>query len=197
MRYLCKEMIIPIVAYGTPVLKQKAKEVEKTHENLKGLIADMFETMENAQGVGLAAPQIGKSIRLFIVDASGFAEDDDEQKYQHLKDFKRVCINPKVISQGGEPWGYEEGCLSIPTVRAEIHRPEEITLQYFDENFKEKTETFSGIAARIVQHEYDHIEGVLFTDKVSALKKKLLKKKLSNVSKGNIKVSYKMKFPLN
>ncbi len=188
-------MILPIVAYGTPVLKKKAEAISKDYPGLKDLLSDMQETMQNAQGVGLAAPQIGKSIRLFLVDASAFAEDDEKGEYQHLKDFKKTFINPTIIKEEGEKWGYEEGCLSIPTIRAEVQRHEHVKIEYYDEHFKKHTEEYDGIAARIIQHEYDHIEGVLFTDYLSPLKKKFLKKKLNNVSTGRINVGYKMKFP--
>ena len=190
-------MILPIVAYGDPVLKRMADEIEEDYPELDKLIADMFETMEGAQGVGLAAPQIGKSIRLFIADGSPFAEDEDleEEEREVLKDFRKVFINPIILEEAGEPWDFQEGCLSIPGIREDVKRPEELVIEYYDENWELKEETYFGIPARIIQHEYDHIEGVLFTDKLSALKKRLLKKKLSNISKGVVDVNYRMKFP--
>lgn len=184
-------MILPIVAYGDPVLKKETDEIESDYPFLNELIADMFETMYEANGVGLAAPQVGKSIRLFIVDASAFSEDEPE-----LEGFKKVFINPEMIDETGEKWTFNEGCLSIPGIREDVIREPEITLEYFDENFMLKEETFKGIAARIIQHEYDHIEGILFTDRIKPLKRRLLKSKLANISKGNVAVDYKMKFPL-
>lgn len=190
-------MILPIVAYGDPVLRKVGKEITKDYPNLDELIENMKETMKNAQGVGLAAPQIGKDIRLFLIDASPFAESDelDEEEKVFLKDFKRIFINAQIIEEEGDEWAFNEGCLSIPNINEDVFRNETIHVEYLDENFEKKTEEFSGLAARIFQHEYDHIEGVLFTDKLSSLKKRLLKKKLDNISKGNIDVAYRMKFP--
>jgi peptide deformylase len=187
-------MILPIVAYGHPVLKRKAKNIDADYPGLQELIANMFETMYAAHGVGLAAPQINRSIRLFIVDASSFVQEDDEE-YEALKDFKRVFINPEMIEEEGEEWAFEEGCLSIPDIREDVFRQPDITLRYLDENFKDHTETFSGLAARVIQHEYDHIEGVLFTDHLSPLRKRMLKGRLNNISKGKISVDYRMRFP--
>ncbi|MBB3123629.1 peptide deformylase [Mesoflavibacter sabulilitoris] len=191
-------MILPIVAYGDPVLKKQAKEITKDYPNLDTLIDNMFETMYGAYGVGLAAPQIGLSIRLFIVDASPFAEDDDlsKEEQEQLKDFKRVFINPIILEETGDEWAFNEGCLSIPDVREDVFRQPNIKIQYQDQDFNTHTEELSGLAARVFQHEYDHIEGVLFTDKLSALKKRLIKGKLTNISKGKINVDYRMKFPL-
>ncbi|TYP70464.1 peptide deformylase [Aquimarina intermedia] len=191
-------MILPIVAYGDPVLKKKAKAIEADYPNLSELIENMFETMYNAHGVGLAAPQIGLSIRLFLVDASPFAEDEDltVEEQQSLKDFKKVFINPVITDEAGEEWAFNEGCLSIPDVREDVFRKERITIEYLDENLNAHTQTFDGLAARVIQHEYDHIEGVLFTDKLSSLKKRLIKGKLANISKGKIKMDYRMRFPL-
>lgn len=191
-------MILPIVAYGDPVLKKQAKEITKDYPNLGTLIDNMFETMYGAYGVGLAAPQIGLSIRLFIVDASPFAEDDDlsKEEQEQLKDFKRVFINPTILEETGDEWAFNEGCLSIPDVREDVFRQPNIKIQYQDQDFNTHTEELSGLAARVFQHEYDHIEGVLFTDKLSALKKRLIKGKLTNISKGKINVDYRMKFPL-
>jgi len=190
-------MILPIVAYGTPVLKKEGKNITKDYPNLDQFIADMWETMYKANGVGLAAPQVGVAIRLFVVDASPFAEDEglsDEEREQ-LIGFKKVFINPE-LEESGEEWVFNEGCLSIPEVREDIYRQEEIHITYFDENFKEHKEIFTGLPARVIQHEYDHIEGILFTDKLSPLKKRLIKGKLNNIAKGNIQVDYKMRFPL-
>ncbi|WP_027880128.1 peptide deformylase [Mesoflavibacter zeaxanthinifaciens] len=191
-------MILPIVAYGDPVLKKQAKEITKDYPNLDTLIDNMFETMYGAYGVGLAAPQIGLSIRVFIVDASPFAEDDDlsKEEQEQLKDFKRVFINPTILEETGDEWAFNEGCLSIPDVREDVFRQPNIKIQYQDQDFNTHTEELSGLAARVFQHEYDHIEGVLFTDKLSALKKRLIKGKLTNISKGKINVDYRMKFPL-
>ncbi len=187
-------MILPIVAYGDDVLKKKAEEITPDYPELKQLIADMFETMYHAKGVGLAAPQIGKSIRLFIIDASPFA-DDDEEDLSHLEDFKKVFINAEIIEEEGKEWAFNEGCLSIPGIREDVYRKPNILLRYQDENFNTYEEPFEGIAARIIQHEYDHIEGILFVEHLNPLKRRLLKNKLSNISKGEVKVDYKMRFP--
>ena len=183
-------MILPIVAYGDQVLKKKAVDIDEQYPNLKELIDNMFETMENANGVGLAAPQIGKAIRLFVVDASPFEDKDPE-----LADFVQVFINAQIVEESGKEWVFNEGCLSIPTVREDILRKPNILIRYYDEHFDYYEEEFSGLAARIIQHEYDHIEGKLFTDRVSALKRTLLKGKLNDISKGKVDVDYKMKFP--
>ncbi|WP_242093285.1 peptide deformylase [Aestuariivivens sediminicola] len=190
-------MILPIVAYGDPVLKKKAIDITKDYPNLDVLIANMFETMYNAYGVGLAAPQIGLPIRLFLVDTAPFAEDEafSAEEANALKDFKRVFINAKITDEAGEEWAFNEGCLSIPDIREDVSRHPAITVEYFDENFNLHRESFDGLIARVIQHEYDHIEGILFTDKLSGFKKRLLKGKLANISKGKIKVDYKMKFP--
>ncbi len=190
-------MILPIIAYGTPVLRKVGLAIDKEYPNLEELISNMKETMVNARGVGLAAPQIGKAIRLFIVDTSPFSDNDelDEEERKFLETFKRIVINPKIISEEGDEWAFNEGCLSIPNINEDVFRNETLTIAYVDENFKEHTETLSGLAARVVQHEYDHIEGILFTDKLSSLKKRILKKKLENISKGKIDVDYRMKFP--
>lgn len=192
-------MILPIVAYGDPVLKKEGEEIDENYEGLKELIDNMFETMYEANGVGLAAPQIGKSIRLFVIDASPFAEDDEgdepDEKAQGLEDFKKVFINPIIEEESGEEWGFREGCLSIPNIREDVQRKEKILITYFDENFEFHEEEYDGYAARVIQHEYDHVDGILFTDHLSPLKKRLLKKKLSNISKGDIDVDYRMRFP--
>jgi len=190
-------MILPIVAYGDPVLKKRASEISKETPRLKETIANMYESMYGAHGVGLAAPQVGLSIRLFLVDTSPFAEDESysiEEK-RKLKYFKRTFINAKIVEEYGEDWSFNEGCLSIPNVREEVIRKSVIRIEYQDENFKKYIETFDGLIARVIQHEYDHIEGVLFTDKVSSLKKRLLKGKLTNISKGKTSVDYRMRFP--
>lgn len=184
-------MIYPIVVYGDPVLKKRGKNIEEGDLDVKKLAEDMFETMENANGIGLAAPQIGKSIRMFVVDASAMGEDDKE-----LLDFKEVFINPEIIEEVGEEWDFEEGCLSIPDIREVIYRKEELTIRYFDEEWVEHEKTFDDMKARIIQHEYDHIEGVLFTDHISPIKKRLLKGKLMNISKGKVKTKYRIKAPL-
>ncbi len=183
-------MILPIVAFGTPVLKQKTNNIDKDYEGLSELIENMFETMYEASGVGLAAPQIGKSIRLFIVDASPFEDDEPE-----LKDFQQVFVNPEIVEEQGEEWSFNEGCLSIPHIREDVSRKSKIRIRYQDEHFDTFEEDFEGIAARIIQHEYDHLEGVLFTDYLSPLKKRMLKRKLNDISKGKIQVDYRMKFP--
>jgi peptide deformylase len=186
-------MILPVVAIGDPVLKKVAENIDKDYEGLSNLIEDMFETMYNASGVGLAAPQIGKSIRLFVIDASPFAEDEEEGT-EMLKGFKKVFINAEILDEKGDEWGFNEGCLSIPGIREEVFRQEKLTIKYLDENFKEHKESYDGYAARIIQHEYDHIEGVLFTDLISPLRKRMLKRKLEEISRGEVDVAYKMKF---
>ncbi|CAM1370623.1 peptide deformylase [Tenacibaculum xiamenense] len=190
-------MILPIVAYGDPVLRKVGKEIDADYPNLEKLIKDMRQTMYNAQGVGLAAPQIGKDIRLFLIDATPFAEDDDvtEEEKKVLEKFNRVFINAKILKEEGDEWAFNEGCLSIPEVREDVFRQESVTIEYQDENFDTHTETLTGLAARVFQHEYDHIEGVLFTDKLSSLKKRLLKKKLEKISNGKIDPGYRMRFP--
>ena len=191
-------MTLPIIAYGNPVLKKVAQPINKDYPKLDELISNMYETMYNAYGVGLAAPQIGLPIRLFLVDTSPFAEDPDltQAEQESLKDFKRTFINAEIVEEEGNEWAFNEGCLSIPDVREDVFRQPKVKLKYQDENFEEHVEVFDGIIARIVQHEYDHIEGVLFTDKLSSLRKRLIKSKLTNISKGKIKVDYKMRFPL-
>jgi peptide deformylase len=191
-------MILPIVAYGDPLLKRVADEIDENYEGLNDLIDTMYETMYNAQGVGLAAPQIGKSIRLFIVDGSPFAERDENEdpdpKAEGMENFKQVFINPIIEEEDGESWGFHEGCLSIPKIREEVHRKSKIRITYYDRDWNFKDEIYEGYSARIIQHEYDHVEGILFTDKISPLKRKLLNKKLTNITKGIVDVDYKMKF---
>lgn len=181
-------MIYSIVAYGDPVLKKKAQDIQPDYPELQKLIADMFETMYNANGVGLAAPQIGLSLRLFVVDGSPF----DEEK---LADFKKVFINARILESSKETSTFNEGCLSIPDIREDVVRPERIRMQWLDEHLQPQEAEFDGIPARIIQHEYDHIEGMLFTDRLAAFRRTLLFRKLDNISKGLIKVDYKMKFP--
>ncbi len=189
-------MILPIVAYGDPVLKRKALPISENYEGLEELIESMWETMYNAHGVGLAAPQIGKSIRLFVIDGSPFADDEDATPSDQLvlKTFKKVFINAEMITEEGDDFSFTEGCLSIPDIREDVTRPSVIRLRYLDENFKEHVEEFSGLAARIIQHEYDHIDGILFTDKLSPLKKRLIKGKLDKISRGMVESDYRMKF---
>ena len=184
-------MILPIIAYGDPVLKKTGKEIDQDYPGLEKLISNMHDTMYDANGVGLAAPQVNESIRLFVVDATPYADEDKD-----LDGFKKVFINPIILNEEGREWDFNEGCLSIPGIREDIKRKPKITIEYYDEEFTLKEEVFEGMAARIIQHEYDHIEGVLFTDRINPLRKRLLNGKLKNIAKGNIDVDYKMKFPL-
>jgi peptide deformylase len=190
-------MILPIFAYGDSVLRKKGETITKDYPKLDVLIENMFETMYAANGIGLAAPQIGLPIRLFLVDATPFAEDEDltEVEQKQLEDFKKIFINAQIIEETGDEWAFNEGCLSIPDVREDIFRQPDIVIEFEDENFKKHRETYSGIVARIIQHEYDHIEGILFTDKLSPLKKRLIKNRLENISKGIVKIDYRMRFP--
>ena len=190
-------MVLPIMAYGSPVLRKMGSTITEDYPNLEELISNMRETMKNARGVGLAAPQIGAAIRLFLVDTSPFSEDDElsEEEREILKNFNKIFINPKILSEEGNDWAFNEGCLSIPNINEDVLRKDTLTIEYLDENFTKHVETINGLVARVVQHEFDHIEGVLFTDKLSSLKKRLLKKKLENISKGKIEVDYKMSFP--
>ena len=191
-------MILPIVAYGDPILKKDCEEIDQNYPDLKQLISDMFETMYKAKGVGLAAPQIRKNIRLFIVDGSPFADDEDEEddpRAEGIEHFKKVFINPIIEEEDGKEWPFQEGCLSIPKIRENVTRKPDITDSYYDENWELQEESYSGYAARIFQHEYDHIEGILFTDYLSPLKRKLIQKKLNNITNGEIEIDYKMRFP--
>lgn len=183
-------MIYPIVIYGSPVLRKVAQEIDQNYPDLEEFIKNMWETMYVSDGVGLAAPQVGKSIRLFVIDGSPFEEDEP-----NLKDFKKVFINAKITETGDEEVIANEGCLSIPLLREDVYRPSKIRLEYYDENFNFHDEWFEGMAARIIQHEYDHTEGIMFTDKVAPIKKRLLKTKLNGISKGKFNVSYKVKLP--
>ena len=190
-------MILPIISYGSSVLKKTAKEITSDYPNLSDLIANMWETMYAANGVGLAAPQIGLSLRIFVIDASPFVDEENMsvKEIETIKTFKKVFINPKIISEEGKLWDFNEGCLSIPDVREDVSRKEEILINFFDENFELQKLKLNGLAARVVQHEYDHIEGVLFIDHLSSLKKRLIKNRLTLISKGDISVDYKMSFP--
>lgn len=189
-------MKLPIIAYGDPVLRRATEEISADYSGLESLIDNMFDTMYGANGIGLAAPQVGLAIRLFVIDASPLAEDDEDEKGDPtLQGFKRVFINPIMIEQKGDKLGYFEGCLSIPNVSEEVFRSEAIILNYLDESFQEVEEEFSGMAARIIQHEYDHIEGKLFVDRLTPLKKTMLKGKLEAIAKGKVSVRYSMRFP--
>jgi peptide deformylase len=182
-------MILPVYVYGNPVLRQKAKEIDKSFKDINILIENMFETMYKAEGVGLAAPQIGQSIRLIVIDTNIMAEED-----KSLKDFKRSFINPLLIEESGEEWVYNEGCLSLPTFREDVKRKAKVHVRYYDENFELHDEWFEGLKARIFQHEYDHLEGIVFSDRLSTLKKRLIKGKLNDIMRGKIEKKYKMKF---
>lgn len=191
-------MILPIVVYGDPVLRKKCEDIDKDYPGLDQFIRDMYETMYDALGVGLAAPQVGKAIRLFVVDASPFAEveEDEEPEYtkeelEEMNGFKKTFINARILEETGEEWKFNEGCLSIPRIREDVMRKPKITIEYYDEKFKKHTETYEGVIARVIQHEYDHIEGILFTDKISAFKRKLIGGKLTDISKGKFKADYK------
>jgi peptide deformylase len=196
-------MILPIVVYGDPVLRKVADEIKSSYPGLEQLIADMFETMYHAKGVGLAAPQVGKAIRLFIVDTTPFAEvdeddEDDEPEFtkeelKQLDGFKKVFINAKILKEEGDAWKFNEGCLSIPKVREDVSRKEEITIEYYDEHFKKHKETYDGLRARVIQHEYDHIEGKLFTDRISGIRRKMIGGKLKDIACGKITADYKIK----
>jgi peptide deformylase len=194
-------MILPIVVYGDPILRKVCADIDSKYEGLEQLIKNMFDTMYKAKGVGLAAPQIGKSIRLFIVDTHPFAEVDDEDdedeftpaQRKELESFKRVFINAKILDEAGEEWKFNEGCLSIPKIREDVNRQSDIVIEYVDENFIKHHEKFNGLIARVIQHEYDHIEGKLFTDKISPFKRKMLAGKLADISVGKISADYKTK----
>lgn len=191
-------MILPIVAYGDPVLRKETEDLTPDYPGLAKLIEDMWETMYASNGVGLAAPQINKSIRLFVVDSEQmFASMDDREKaeYDDAPGIKRAFLNARIVGLDGEEWAYNEGCLSIPKIREDVRRQSEVTLKYVDENFEEKEETFTGLTARVILHEYDHIEGKLFIDYMSPFKRKLIRSKLTDISKGKVNVDYKMIFP--
>ena len=182
-------MILPIYAYGQPVLKKKAAEISKEYEGLPELIENMWETMYAAHGVGIAAPQIGLSIRLFLVDTIQVMEEGKKEE-----GIKKVFINARIVDESGKLWPYEEGCLSIPNIRGDVERPEKVHVRYLDENFQPHDEIYEGMNARVIQHEYDHIEGVLFTEKLKPLKKKLIQRKLNDIKAGNASADYKIKF---
>ena len=190
-------MILPILAFGNPILRKKGKKITKDFPKLEEIIDNMFETMYSAFGIGLAAPQLGLSNCLFIVDAASFKDDVEisEEERNFLSTFKQVFINPKMLDESGDEWAFNEGCLSIPDIREDIFRKKNIKIEFYDEKFNKHIKEFNGIAARIIQHEYDHINGILFTDKLSKLKKRLIKGKLENISSGKIKVEYLMRFP--
>lgn len=189
-------MILPIYGYGEAVLRKVCVDIPQDYPNLTETLSNMYETMYNASGVGLAAPQVGLAIRLFVIDTTPFAESDEvsKEEAEELKGFKQTFINAKILKEEGEVWGFNEGCLSIPDVREDVFRHETITIEYVDENFVKKTETYNGLIARVIQHEYDHIEGILFTDHLSMLKKKLVGKKLQNIMEGKARPDYRMKF---
>lgn len=179
-------MKLPIVAYGDPVLKKKCSDIDKDYPNLSQIIENMYETMYNASGVGLAAPQVGLPIRLFVIDTQGFEDE---------KPFKKTLINAQILEEKGEEWAFNEGCLSIPDIREDVWRKPNVLIRYYDENWKLYEEEITGMAARVIQHEYDHIEGKLFTDRLPLLRKTMLKSKLDSISKGKVNTDYKMKFP--
>ena len=189
-------MIVPIVGYGDPVLRKICENITEEYPNFQELLVNMYDTMYNAYGVGLAAPQIGLAIRLFIIDTEPFSDSEDltAEEQLELKGFKQTFINAKMIVEEGDEWSFNEGCLSIPEVREDVYRNEKITIEYLDENFIKKTQSYSGLIARVIQHEYDHIEGILFTDKISSLKKTLIKKKLQNIMDGKARPDYRMRF---
>lgn len=188
-------MILPIIGYGNPILKTTSKDINNSYPNLKQLIDDMYETMYNANGVGLAAPQIGKSIRLFIIDTAPFLNiGENEIEGIKVESIKQIFINPVIIKESGDRLSFEEGCLSIPNIREDVNRKSDISIEFYDENFILNKKSFSGVVARVIQHEYDHIQGILFTDKLTSFKKRLLKNKLNNIEKGNIDIDYLMDF---
>ena len=189
-------MILPIYGYGEAVLRKVCVDIPQDYPNLTEILSNMYETMYNAYGVGLAAPQVGLAIRLFVIDTTPFADSDEvsKEEAEELKGFKQTFINAKIIKEEGEIWGFNEGCLSIPDVREDVFRHDTITIEYVDENFVKKIETYNGLIARVIQHEYDHIEGILFTDHLSMLKKKLVGKKLQNIMEGKARPDYRMKF---
>ena len=195
-------MVLPIVVYGDPVLRKVGADIDKNYENLEQLIKDMFETMYKAKGVGLAAPQIGKAIRLFVVDTHPFAEVDEDDKdddeftpaqRKELEAFKKVFINARILNEEGEEWKFSEGCLSIPKIREDVNRRPDIEIEYYDEKFVKHKEKYDGVIARVIQHEYDHIEGKLFTDKISPFKRKMISGKLNDIANGKISADYKTK----
>ncbi|HOI47946.1 MAG TPA: peptide deformylase [Prolixibacteraceae bacterium] len=183
-------MIYPVTVYGDPILRKVAQPIQPDYPDLKEFLENMWETMYHADGVGLAAPQVGRSIRIFVIDASAGADEEPE-----LKDFKKTFINPQILETSGEPWALEEGCLSLPEIREDVTRPEVVRIRYFDEQFQEHNETYGGFAARVIQHEYDHLEGKLFIDYLSPLRRKLLRGRLGNITKGKINPNYRIVIP--
>ncbi len=191
-------MVLPIVVYGDPVLRKIGADIDKSFEGLDQLIADMFETMYKANGVGLAAPQVGKAIRLFVIDTEPFAEDEEDDEFtpaqrKELQNFKRVFINARILNEEGDEWKFNEWCLSIPKIREDVSRPSDIEIEYYDEKFVKHHETYSGLIARVIQHEYDHIEGKLFTDRISPFKRKMISGKLNDIASGKTTADYKTK----
>ncbi len=184
-------MIYPITVYGDPLLRKVAQPVENNFEGLKELIDNMFETMYHSEGVGLAAPQVGKSMRIFVVDASSAADEDEPE----LEGFKKAFINPEILERTGDNWVMNEGCLSLPEIREDISRPEHVKIKYLDENLNEHIEKYSGFAARVIQHEYDHLDGVLLIDYLSPLRRRILKSKLTAISKGKVETAYRIVLP--
>ena len=184
-------MILPIVAFGSPVLRERSVDINPDYPNLEMLLENMRETMSEAHGVGLAAPQINKSIRLFLINTAPFLDDEEATEEKIVE---QVFINARMLQETGEEWSFNEGCLSIPNLREDISRRSTITIEYFDENFKKHIDTYDGLTARVIQHEYDHIDGILFTDRISVLRKRMIKGKLLDISKGKVDVSYKMRF---
>lgn len=191
-------MVLPVVAYGHPVLRKMCEDITPEYPELAKLVQDMWETMYNSNGVGIAAPQINKAVRLFVIDTAQIVadfDDEDKRKYPNEQGIKQVFINAHKVEEYGDNWPYNEGCLSIPKVREDISRPAKVRLRYMDENFKEHEQTFDGITARVILHEYDHIDGKLFIDYLTPLKKRLIKKKLDDISNGKVRTDYRMLFP--
>lgn len=188
-------MIYPIYVYGSSVLRKRAKEITKDYPGLAGLISDMFDTMKYSEGVGLAAPQIGLSLRIFVVDATSNEGKEDEgiDQEEDLSDFRKVFINPVITKYSGDMWTFNEGCLSLPNIREDVDRPEKIRIQYYDDEFRFHDEEYDGTRARIIQHEYDHLEGILFVDKINPLRRRLVSGKLSAISKGKVDIHYKIR----
>ncbi len=184
-------MILPVTAYGHPTLRKVAEEIDKDYPDLDQFVSNMFETMYSSDGIGLAAPQVNRSIRLFIIDGTPYAD-----KMPEMQDFKKIFINPYILENSGEKVTMDEGCLSIPNIREDVERPSEVVIEYYDQDWELKEEKYTGFAARVIQHEYDHLEGIMFTDKISALRKTLIRRKLSDISKGKTNASYKMIFPI-
>ena len=187
-------MIYPIYVYGSTVLRKKAVEIAKDYSGLEQLVQDMFETMKTSDGVGLAAPQIGLPIRLFVVDGTDIKQDENEPE-EDLSTFKIAFINPKITKLWGKKWTYNEGCLSVPTLREDVERPERVRIEYYDVNFNFHNEEFEGVKSRVIQHEYDHLEGILFVDRINPLRKRLINGKLNAISKGKVDINYKIRIP--